>query len=123
MEQLKSTSSPSTDTIFSWISDEHSIECKCRLRIFNLSFGRFLVIISALPDYPGAPFTTSLRQVIYQITHSFDLPLNKTMWIEHYPPSNSIYIDCYYHLLVARHRVSWHKIEQHQIKSILEQAI
>jgi hypothetical protein len=81
------------------------------------------VIISALPDYPSASFAQSLRQIIRQITHSFDLPLNKTMWIEHYPPSNSIYIDCYYHLLVARHRVTCHKIDRYQIKSILEQAI
>lgn len=31
LEQLKSIFSPSTDTIFSWILDEHSIEYKCPL--------------------------------------------------------------------------------------------
>ena len=122
MEQLKSTSSPSIDTIFNWISNEHSIECKCRLRIFNLSLGRFLVIISALPDYPSASFSQSLRQVICQITYSFDLPLNKTMWIEHYPAFNSSDVDYYYHLLVARHQVSWHQIELPKLKFILKQA-
>ncbi len=122
MEQLKSTSSLSIDTIFSWISNEHSIECKCRLRIFNLSLGLFLVIISATPDYPGASFTQSLRQVIHQVSYSFNLPLNKTMWIEHYPAFNSSDIDYYYHLLLARHQVSWHQIELAKLKFILKQA-
>ncbi len=121
MGNLQSIARPTTDTVFSWISNEHSIKCQCRLRIFTLSDSNHLVIISALPDYPGASFTQSLQQVIFQISYSFDLPLNQTMWVEHYPASRSTDPDFYYHLLLAWHNVSWHQIRQPQLKAILKQ--
>ncbi|MGD1917765.1 MAG: hypothetical protein ACFCAD_02070 [Pleurocapsa sp.] len=123
MGNIQAATTPTTDTIFSWQSTHRHIECQCRLRIYYLASDRYLVIISALDDYPSANDERSLQQLIYQISYCYDLSLQKTMWIEHYSPSNQEDTDFYYHLLTAWHQVSWYSIGQQQLITILDQNI
>lgn len=57
MTLSQSSSTLKTNCIFKWHSETAAIECRCGLRIFQISFDKTIVIVSELPDNPGRSIT------------------------------------------------------------------
>lgn len=111
---------PTTDVIFSWQCMKYHIECQCRLRIYHLTFDKYLVIISPVPDYPSASSTYSLQNLVHQISYCYNLPPTKTMWVEHYPATELNETDFYYQLLANKHNVSLFEISQDELQMMIQ---
>ncbi|MEM8676767.1 MAG: hypothetical protein AAGF83_23385 [Cyanobacteria bacterium P01_G01_bin.67] len=73
------------DLIFTWYSETVERDCKCRLRIYQISLDHFVIIVSELPDNPGCSITDDASKLINLVCYQFGFTSYKVMWIEHYP--------------------------------------
>lgn len=108
-----------TDCIFTWHSETAATECRCRLRIFQISFDKTIVIVSELPDNPGRSITDEALTLIHLVCHQFKLNLKKTMWFEHYPSGYLKDDEVYEQILFTPFSVRSYRISQHEIKSLI----
>ena len=72
------------DSIFTWYSKIVNTECKCHLKIYKISFDKFVVIVSDLPDNLGFNIAEEALTLIQLVSSKFNLEPTKTMWIEYY---------------------------------------
>ena len=80
----KSSAVLDTDTVITWYSQIDQTQCKCRLRVYKISFDKAIVIISELDDNFGRSITDEASTLIHLICDEVALSPRKTMWIEHY---------------------------------------
>ncbi len=88
MRQLNPSESPALlgiDVPITWYSEIAQSQCKCRLRIYKITFDQAVVIVSELEDNPGRSITDEASALIPSICHKFRLTSGQTMWVEHYP--------------------------------------
>lgn len=65
----------------------HGFPSKCGVDI--VKHDTFTVILTELPDNPGTSITNMIETLATIIYHQFlnGVPVEKIIWIEHYPPS------------------------------------
>ena len=73
------------DTPISWYSEIAQNQCKCRLRIYKITFDQAVVIVSELDNNPGCSIADEASTLIERVGLEFKLTSGKTMWVEHYP--------------------------------------
>ena len=112
-----------TDQILSWNSVDTGAECQCRLRIFQISLDRAVVIVSQIPNRPGRSVTDEVVTLMRVVCDRFGLSLNQTMWIEHYPVGYLKDDDVYEHISAAAGSVASQRISKSHLESILQQEI
>ena len=71
------------NTLFTWYSEIAQRDCQCRLRIYQISFDKAVIIASELFKNPGRSITDEALTLIHLVCYKFGLAPNKTMWIEH----------------------------------------
>jgi len=74
-----------TDTILRCQPWGRGIGAKCRVRVSHREDGRAVVIFTELPDNPGMSVTNAAEWIATMLLHRYDLDLENTIWIEHYP--------------------------------------
>ncbi len=112
-----------TDQIINWNSSETGTECQCRLRIFQLSLDRAIVIVSQIPDFPGRSITDEVKTLIAIVCDRFGLTLNQTMWIEHYPVGYLKDDDVYEHISACTTSVTSQRIKKSHLELIVQHEI
>ena len=143
MSLSQSSSSLKTNRIFTWHSETAATECRCRLRIFQISFDKTIVIVSELPDNPGRTITdealTLIHLVCYKfqlsltkimwdealtlihlVCYKFQLSLTKIMWVEHYPSGYLKDDETYEQLLATPFSIQSHRISKKILESLLD---
>ncbi|NET13331.1 MAG: hypothetical protein F6K08_10975 [Okeania sp. SIO1H6] len=73
-----------TDTIFHY-NGFWNCDSQCRIRIYD-SAETTIVIASEIDDNDGTSITNVCEYLIKKVGEHFGLNLQKTLWIEHYPP-------------------------------------
>ena len=113
----------SIDLLFAWYSKIANIECKCRLRIYEITFERFIVIVSELPDNLGPTITEEALTLIQLVSSKFSLEPTKTMWFRHYPKGYFHgYLkdrEIYERLMLFQESVCLQMIDKQQIEDLL----
>ena len=73
------------NTPITWYSKTAQTQCKCRLRVYKISFDKAIVIVSELDDNFGRSITDEASTLIQLVCNELALSPGKTMWLEHYP--------------------------------------
>ncbi len=73
------------DTLITWYSKTAQTKCHCRLRIYQITFDKAVVIVSELLNNTGRSITDEALTLIHLVGHKFKLSSGQTMWVEHYP--------------------------------------
>lgn len=115
----QSSATLTVNQIFSWYSNTAQVECLCQLRIFQLSFDKFVVIVSELYDNPGRSITDEASALIQLVCRQFNLVFSKTMWIEHYPSSYLKEDEAYEQILLTPFEINSQRIKKQQLESLL----
>ena len=119
----QSSSILKTDRIFTWHSETAATECRCRLRIFQLSFDKIVVIVSELPDNPGRSITDEALTLIHLVCYRFQLSLAKVMWLEHYPSGYLKDDESYEQIISTPFSVKSHRISKQILESLLNRSL
>ena len=100
------------------------MECKCRLRIFQLSIHRAVIIVSQIPDFPSRSISDEVITLMQSVSDRFSLSFNQTMWIEHYPFGYLKDDDVYEHVVIANgESVTSRRIKKEELEAIVQQEI
>ena len=119
LELPKSSAVLNTDLIYTWYSEAVEQDCKCRLRVYQLTVDHFMVIVSELPDNPGASITDEASRLINLVCYQFGLTAYKVMWIEHYPVGILQEGEVYFELTQGLGKISSTKINQQKLEELL----
>ena len=119
LELPKSSAVLNTDLIYTWYSEAVEQDCKCRLRVYQLTIDHFVVIVSELPDNPGASITDEASKLINLVCYQFGLTAYKVMWIEHYPRGMRQDDEVYYEAAQGLGEIFLTKIKKQKLESLL----
>ena len=115
---------PRVDLLFTWYSKIANIECECRLRIYKITFDKFIVIVSELPDNSGPTISEEASTLIHLVLSKFALESTQTMWLEHYPHGylNEYFKDeeTYERVILFLDNIWSEKIDKRQVESLLK---
>ena len=77
-----------TDTIFHY-KGFGNCDSQCRIRIYESS-EKTVVIATELDENEGTSITNVCERLIKEVCEYYELPFQKTIWIEHYPPDGCL---------------------------------
>ena len=119
LELPESSAVLNTDLTYTWYSETVEQDCECRLRIYQLTLDHFVVIVSELPENPGASITDEASKLINLVCYQFGLTAYKVMWIEHYPAG--IIQDCevYHKVTQGLGEIISQRINQQKLEELL----
>lgn len=117
-------SNPSTvlkvDRLFTWHSKIANIKCKCRLRIYKITFDKFIVIVSELSNNSGPTISEEALTLMHRVFRKFALEYTQTMWLEHYPHGYCEDEETYERLILFRGDIWSERIDKEQVENLLE---
>ena len=122
MRQLKISKSPaflSIDILFIWHSEMTKTECRCRLRIYKLTFDTAVVIVSELTGNSGCTISEEALTLIPLVCNKFALSPTKTMWLEHYPKVDFKEEETFEQVMLLRNNDWSNRIKKEQIEVLL----
>lgn len=109
----------SVDLLFTWYSKIAHIECRCRLRIYRITFDKFIVIVSELPNNLGLTITQEALTLIHLVCNKFSLVPTKTMWLEHYLKTYFKNEEIYYQVVLLKDNTWSKRINKRTIDNLL----
>ena len=119
---LKLSESPavlSIDTPITWYSKTDQTQCKCRLRVYKVSFDKAIAILSELEDNPGRSIIDESSSLIHLVCDALALSPRKTMWVEHYPYGYLQEEDIYDEVMQVQGCTYSKKISKQKIEALL----
>jgi hypothetical protein len=61
----------------------NGLDSVCRIEVFRLQDGRYVVICEELDDNPGMSVSGAWEAVVDAVRQKYGVPVNETVWIEH----------------------------------------
>ena len=105
--------------MFTWYSEVAKGNCRCRLRLYQISFDYSLIIVSELPDNSGRSITDESSTLINLACYQFGLAPSKVMWIEHYLSGYLKEDETYDEVMRGAGYISSRRIQKQRLEELL----
>lgn len=107
------------DTIFHY-KGFGNCDSQCRIRIYQ-TLDKTVVIATELDENEGTSITNVCERLIKEVCQCYELPFQKTIWIEHYPPDGVIERDDTYSVAGINFpgKASWSHIARERVEELI----